>query len=607
MSDWYIDSDGREEGPFDRDAALARLGTRDHTRARVRHEGSSQWAPVGEVPEFAGLLPAPPSIVPGTADVAPGIAAGPGQSGDAAGAIPARDGKARPRNVFARHWRGELPLWVSYWIFGFLVNVVILVISGVGAELFNGNASFQPRSIFVTSVAIWGLVLSVTLWQVVGVWRSATHYAGACAKLGKNAVWGGFAKVAMALGVLRLTGILATQVLPQTAEMYRIAFLDDPDIPPYSLRVMRNGTEVEVVGGFKYGLANDLAVVVKANPQMKLVHLDSAGGRVGEGQSVFQLIRDRGLSTYVSSTCLSSCTLAFAGGRERFLRTGAILGFHRSSLAGITEKGDNDAVQRNVFVRAGFDAAFVKRALSTPSGDIWKPDAGVLTAAHVVTGVTDGGSFAASGYGANPTRESVAAELTRTVALYRTMQERFPDAFAGLVDDSLDSILKGSSRQEMVARLRARLIPFIAGLIPEADDDVLTDYGVLIVDQYTLLSGRNPTACYEYASGAAATTNYVGEFPQQLVRRELDFDDRVLRTATSRPPAGNTDALFVKLRKSLLSKGLTDADFKLLESTTLEKAKHARYCGTVIAFYREINGLPTPEAARVLRAILSSK
>lgn len=600
MSDWYISNEGREEGPFALKAALAHLHELDPTRVRVWREGFSEWAPVSDVAEFAGLFP-PPAMASGAVDEASGIAAEPPQAGAA------RDGKARVRNVFARHWRGELPLWVSYWIFGFLVNVVILGLSAVVAELLNVNEEFQPRSIFYTSAAIWGSVLLVVVWQVVGVWRSATQYAHARSKLGKKAVWGGMAKAAMVLGVLRLAVSIATQALPQLTEMYRIAFQGDPDVPPYFIRVMRNGTEAEVVGGFKYGLTNDLAVIVKANPQMKLVHLDSVGGRVGEGQSMFELIRERGLSTYVSSKCLSSCTLAFAGGRERFLLKGAILGFHRGSFPGIAEAHEIDAVQRHVFTRAGFDARFVDRALSTPSDDIWQPDSGLLTTANVVTSVTDGRTFAASGYGAHPSKESIAAELTRAIPLYRTMQERFPADFAGLVDDCLDKVLKGSTKQEMIDGVRAALIPFIARHIPEADDDVLMDYDALIVDQYTLLAGNNPTACYEYASGTGATTNYAAEFPQELLRRELDLEDRVLRTAAARPPAGHADVLLAKLRKSLVTKGVTDADLKLLESSAVEKPKHGRYCRTAIAFYREVTGLPTQEAASVLRTILSSR
>jgi len=43
-----------------------------------------------------------------------------------------------------------------------------------------------------------------------------------------------------------------------------MSFLDDPDIPAYSIRVMRNGTEAEITGGFKYGLTDDFVKILNA-------------------------------------------------------------------------------------------------------------------------------------------------------------------------------------------------------------------------------------------------------------------------------------------------------------------------------------------------------
>ena len=107
---------------------------------------------------------------------------------------------------------------------------------------------------------------------------------------------------------------------PQIIETWRIAFQNDPGIPDYSIRVMRDGTEAEIVGGLKYGLADDFVKILGASRHVKIVHLDSTGGRLGEGEKLYEIIRSRGLTTYVSSKCMSACTLAFAGGRERYLR-----------------------------------------------------------------------------------------------------------------------------------------------------------------------------------------------------------------------------------------------------------------------------------------------
>jgi hypothetical protein len=293
------------------------------------------------------------------------------------------DDNVRANSVIARHWRGELPLWVSYWIFGFLGNVAVALIPIAAVAIFNTDKGYDPSSIFYATIVVWAGVLLVAIWQMVGVWRSATRYTAARAQLGERALWGNLAKIVIILGVLRLAGAVASEGLPQLGELYRIAFEGDPDIPAYSIRVMRDGTEAEIAGGFKYGLTNDFGVVTKANRQIKVVHLDSIGGRLGEGEKLFKLIRALGLNTYVSSKCLSACTLAFAGGQERFLLKGAVLGFHKGSFPGVSE-GEFDTVQQNVFAIAGFDRKFIEKALSTPHKDMWQPSPDILLAAKAL-------------------------------------------------------------------------------------------------------------------------------------------------------------------------------------------------------------------------------
>ena len=104
-------------------------------------------------------------------------------------------------NFVARHWRGEFPLWTSYWVFGFLTNIALLMlISAVTAILTKDE--FVPWKILLTLTLIWlGACLAI-VWQTVGVWRSATRYS-AERNGQKKAVWGGIAKLFIALGVIR--------------------------------------------------------------------------------------------------------------------------------------------------------------------------------------------------------------------------------------------------------------------------------------------------------------------------------------------------------------------------------------------------------------------
>jgi hypothetical protein len=299
-------------------------------------------------------------------------------------------------DIMSRHWRGELPLWFSCWVFGVIGSIVISFVPAVAIAVFTAARGYNPSSIFTVSAAVWVAVFSIAIWQAVGVWRAATRYAEAPASRHDRPgaaelvpLWSMLARLVVIVGFTSLLGTFGTEWLPQLNELYKIAFYNDPDIPAYSIQITRDGTEAEITGGFKYGLTDEFAARTKDAHRLRVVRLDSSGGRLGEGEKLFALIRERGLSTYVPSKCFSACTLAFAGGRERVLRRGAALGFHKAEFPGVSES-EFDGLQHKVFSAAGFDGRFIDRALSTPHRDLWMPPPDVLLAARVITGVSDG-------------------------------------------------------------------------------------------------------------------------------------------------------------------------------------------------------------------------
>jgi hypothetical protein len=422
---------------------------------------------------------------------------------------------------------------------------------------------------------------------------------------GRSAFWGGLAQVAMILGVLTSISSIIRDGAPQIIETWRVTFQNDPDIPDYSIRVMRDGTEAEIFGGLKYGLADDFVKILGASRGIKVVHLNSIGGRLGEGEKLFEVIRSRGLTTYVYSKCMSACTLAFAGGRERYLRTGAVLGFHKGAFPGTHDDGLDDA-QKTIFVRAGFDPAFIAKALSTPNADIYEPDLGVLLAAHVITDVTDGSRFAISGLGsAELSKEDIAVSLSKALPLFAAMKERFPKSYDSFVEEYYQGLMRGKSRAETIENARAKFTPFIRQLMPLADDDVLVDYAIILVDQYIALNKRNPTACYLYASGTGDTNRSWSQLPSDIQAREIAVQERVIRSAVRRPPIDQQvkEALWDKVRTRVKSRGVTTSDLEIMVAAKVDPSKHALYCALSIAMYREIATMPQHEAAMVMRTV----
>jgi hypothetical protein len=428
----------------------------------------------------------------------------------------------RHTNFIAKNWRGEYPLWITYWIFNFIGSIIFFVILTLATGVLSSNAEYQPRSIFAAFILIWLSSLTVGIWQIVAVWRSAKRRIQERNRIGKYAVWAGLAKVAAAYGLLQLIAVFATKGLPQLTEASRIAFMDDPSIPAYSIRIMRNGTEAEIFGGFKYGLTDDFLKILRASPQIRVVHLNSSGGRIGEARSMNKVIRDRNLITYTSYRCLSACTVAFAGGRERWILRSAKLGFHSPAFPGLSDSEVAEAAkdQAEVFSVAGFEAGFVSRALATPNKDMWTPSLDELRNAHVITNISNGSDFAASGFGAEVTKESMAANLTNALPMLQALKEKSPAQYNTVTDAYYENYMTGRTENEMISAARGALIPIIQSYRPLADDVVVVELARLSAKQYEALGAINPASCYHYASGVAAGSA-VSDIPASLVQLEL--------------------------------------------------------------------------------------
>jgi hypothetical protein len=180
----------------------------------------------------------------------------------------------------------------------------------------------------------------------------------------KRGAWGGLAKLAVIIGALRAIAYLVQSGYPQIEAAAKIAFMNDPTLPNYTLRIMRNGTEVEISGGLKYGLNDDFVHILNAAPGVRVVHLNSLGGRIGEAVKLNETIKSRNLDSYTSSGCYSACTIAFIAGHERWLNQNAELGFHAPAFPGMSREELLDAAegQRRLMLAAGIPTSFISKA-----------------------------------------------------------------------------------------------------------------------------------------------------------------------------------------------------------------------------------------------------
>jgi uncharacterized protein DUF4339 len=596
---YYADTRGRV-GPIDLAELKARLATCANVReVLVWRPGLSDWTRAGDLPELADAVPAASPIADAARDPTVG----------------ADEGKASPpthrfNNFIARNWRGEFSLGVSYWVFGVLTNLAIIVAILVVGGILLAHPDYQPALLLGLYVVIWFGATFLVIWQTVGVWRSANRRILERSRAGQGAFWSYAAKIAISFGVLRFVLDFLTSGVPQLSDAWSIALLDDPSFPRYSVRVMRDGTEIELSGGIKYGLAAEFDRALAASPRIRVVHLDSLGGRIGEAEKLYEIIRDHQLVTYVSARCYSACTVAFAGGRERWMHRNATLGFHAPALAGMPNQNVGGAVrrQKKLLKEAGFDPAFVERALDTPHSEIWRPSASELLRARVVTALSDGSQFAMSGYGPDVTHDIVAEHLARGAPLFTTLKRRFPAHHAALIDMFYQGYASGRAEAETMAEMRDKFQSVIATYRPLADDSVLLDFSRLAADVYAALGKQNPTWCYLHASGEPGPDDYLSNIPAALIERENVLNERILATAAVRPPVNESQVapIYEKV-VAQLSQRFGPEKAELISKDNVPAARHADYCAVITAMFQIVAALPGQDGVSLLRFTYRTK
>ncbi len=515
----------------------------------------------------------------------------------------------RSSNFIVSHWRGELPLAVSYWVIG------------LGGTLFSQFVLFAidrwlplaplraEHALAVEFAASWSLTLAITVWQVVGTWRAATRYIGARRAEGRRGGWGTVAKAVLVVGCIATAGTIVRSAIPQALETYEIAFLGDPTIPPYGVRVMRDGTEAEFFGGIRIGATQALRAVLDRNPRVHVLHIDSGGGRFVEAERMADLIRARRLSTYVSGTCASACTLVFPAGRERWLGSKAQLGFHAPDFGVFDTRlqAQGLAQWREALLAAGYRPAFVDRGLAVPFSEMWYPTREQLARSGITFRDANGSQFAMSGYGGSMSRTDLVT-LGDDIPAYAVLRKKAPAAFDAAADTIIAAFEAGRTSRQLPGILRAALGPAVVTSAPDADTDALIAYSLTSTAALEDIRSVATGLCYIAATGGdfdVAGTRYVEEDTRAM---EWAMIEQVLASAAPRPavPAPVLAAAVGRL-EARLAETIDPQGLALLSGPTVDSGVEDEYCAAVIALGRTIGALAPTDAEAILRRLTAAR
>lgn len=299
-------------------------------------------------------------------------------------------------NVFMRHWRGELSLGVSFWLNGFILPTAFLMMCLIASSYAALLQNYLLSSFCI--VVNWLVVMAISVWSSTGIWRSANNTIAFNKVHGIVSIWAYLIRPWLAISSITFSILFVSVALPQLKDSFVI--LSGDNWGKNQIRLLNNNTEIEVLGDLEFGISDEVEALLKQHPDVTLIHLNSPGGRIGEGYRLYDLIRYNNLTTYTSTECSSACTYAFMGGKTRIIDAQAKLGFHQPKSAGLNNDylGFDFVEDIAFFVDNGVSESFIKKAYSTKPGDMWYPDRNALLDAGIITTDIDDNYVAFSGF-----------------------------------------------------------------------------------------------------------------------------------------------------------------------------------------------------------------
>jgi len=505
-------------------------------------------------------------------------------------------------NYLVRHWRGELPLPVSYWVNGILGGVLVAILSGAVSA---SDAAGGLKAAVAATILLYAIGFAVSIWQMVGTWRSASNHA----ERGGSSVWAGLAKVVLVLGTVNLVRITAFTTVPQIVE-YANILAGDTKLPPYEIRVLPGGREVEFSGGIRAGSEKELERIVSAMPQLKVLHVNSVGGRIREAERMAELVRKKGLTTYTSDQCLSAATLVFIAGKERVVASRAKIGFHQGWFPGMTEhqRRVSDEALRKTMLQAGVSDEFITHVLATSHESMWYPTKQEMRKAGVITSESFGERFVVSGALLRSSSPEDIDKAWGALPGFRAIKEVEPDTYWAMANAVSDAIQSGKTVLDAQKIVRATSEPLVMKYLPAASDEALRatrDGWVELLERFkdsdseaciAMFSPKSAPADFNYAripSGWNNTNNFA-------------VLEQVLRSA-ARGTKPQLDA--VEAEKDLNSIRLMlrrnfGRDVELLANENDWMAHSDRLCEMLLNLYRETQNIPQPRQGNLLRYML---
>lgn len=510
-------------------------------------------------------------------------------------------------NWFTLHWNGLLPLGSSYWINVFAINLVVIFSTPLVFDYISISTSSAVSS-GLSLIAFYIFISCLLFWQLVGLYRSANKHESR----GGSAGWAFMAKIMILIGLSRFCFDMYQTGVPFILESAKLV-AGKSAFPPAIIRVMNQGTEVELQGAFEFGTSDKLAEVLAEHPSIKIIHLNSIGGRIAEAQKLAEIIKQYDLITYSKTQCASACPIAFLAGKEKLISTEAKLEFHSASFAGVsgsefTELNEGLLAQ---LAEAGVPSWFINKVSKVSSDDLWSPTNKELIRAGIIDTVVDSGEYANSGV--NDWKNPVGLEQEmQKHELYLTLYKFDKESYEIVRGIMLESIQEGTPLNTVLTNIQNYLyIERINHYMNRGGDDEVIAYIQSQTAQMEYLQADYPAKCASYSYPDQVSSTVIDDItnllPSELVEQEKIAFNSLIKSLSSTNYIFNDEEQTEQLTQVIEKIVGIDASYAdVLINATNYKSEPAKLCTVGIMLNTEITKLPKKTAGALLRSFYTT-
>tara|TARA_R110001583_G_C5647215_1_gene408372 strand:- start:801 stop:2540 length:1740 start_codon:yes stop_codon:yes gene_type:complete len=506
-------------------------------------------------------------------------------------------------NWFKLHWQGLLPLDLSYWVNVFAIGIALLFIT---PPLFQYLADSEASSTLIglIIIAFYAVITGIFVWQLTGLYRSADKHISR----GGSTGWAMMAKLMVLIGIGRYCYDMNQTGVPFILESGKLV-VGASQLPPLSIRVMNHGTEVELLGGLKFGTSNNLAKVLVDNPSVKIIHLNSMGGRIAEAKKLALLVKKNKLITYSKTQCLSACPIVFLAGKEKLLGDSAKLGFHSASFGDVSgsEVEELNKSLLSLLEDAKVPNWFIKKVSKVSTEEVWNPSTDELIKAGIIDKIVDSGNYALSGVNdwQNPT--TIDEELQKH-EVYKSLNQFDEEGYKVVRDMMVTSIKDGTPLNTITTSVNHYLyVERFNHYMQLGGDEEVIQFMESQIAQMEYLKNDYPAKCASYTYPEVFDSNIANNIPSlipsEVSEKETIAFNSLIKSLSSKNYIVDKDeqtTIITGVVEKMIA--VDDSYGDVLSNPAKYNKEPEKLCTVGILLNKEINALPKEKAGSLLRS-----